>query len=392
MKLIGKLPEFLNFYILILAILAGQLIKIPLGLGGITLLDLTISGFCLIGIWKVRDKLTNLPKVIRAGLFFFLVALLSLLVTPLDLALNEYLSAAFYLIRFLLYLLFGFLVYQNLFPSLRSKSSELLTFSGAGLAIIGLLQLTFFPNLSFLESSGWDPHYFRTVSTFLDPNFIGAFFILTLLLLYQDKLQFKWGKIFAGLVFLALLTTFSRSSYLMFLVSFSILSYLKHSWKLALVTGVTSLTLIASFYLYTSVISKPRGIDREASASFRLSTWQQGLELFRSSPVLGVGFNTYKYALREYRLVDQQFLNSRGATSNDSSLLFVLATTGLLGFAAFLHFLYMMILENRVNFVLTAALSGLVVHSFFANSLFYPFILLWLLLVCLSKTTKNSVK
>ena len=392
MKLIGELRENLDFYILISAILAGQLIKIPLGLGGITLLDLIITSFCLIGTWKLQVKLTHPPRTIQAGIFFIIIASISLILSPIGLTLNEYISSSYYLIRFSLYLLFGFLVYQNVFPNLKSRSSSLLIYSGIGLAIIGLIQLAFFPNLSFLESSGWDPHYFRTVSTFLDPNFSGGFFVLTLLLLSQRKLLSNWRKIFVGLVFLALLTTFSRSSYLMFLVSMSVLSYLNRSWKLMIISLIAFLVLLGSFQIYINAISKPRGIDREASASFRLSTWQQGLELFRSSPVLGVGFNTYKYALREYRLVDQQFLNSRGATSNDSSLLFVLATTGLLGFAAFLHFLYMMILENRVNFVLTAALSGLVVHSFFANSLFYPFILLWLLLVCLSKTTKNSVK
>ena len=392
MKLIGELRENLDFYILISAILAGQLIKIPLGLGGITLLDLIITSFCLIGTWKLQVKLTHPPRTIQAGIFFIIIASISLILSPIGLTLNEYISSSYYLIRFSLYLLFGFLVYQNVFPNLKSRSSSLLIYSGIGLAIIGLIQLAFFPNLSFLESSGWDPHYFRTVSTFLDPNFSGGFFVLTLLLLSQRKLLSNWRKIFVGLVFLALLTTFSRSSYLMFLVSMSALSYLNRSWKLMIISLIAFLVLLGSFQIYINAISKPRGIDREASASFRLSTWQQGLELFRSSPVLGVGFNTYKYALREYQLVDQQFLYSRGATSNDSSLLFVLATTGLIGFVAFLNFLYRMILENRSNLILTAGLVGLIVHSFFANSLFYPFILLWLLLVCLSKTTKNSVK
>ena len=168
------------------------------------------------------------------------------------------------------------------------------------------------------------------------------------------------------------MTTFSRSSYLMFLVSGIYLSLIKKSKELFLKVLLLFIILISAFYSYNQSVAAPRGIDREQSAVYRITTWQQGLNIFQQSPILGVGFNAYRFAIREYKLSDAQFLESRGSTSNDFSIFFVLATTGTLGLISYLLFIFHL---PRI------AILGLLVHSFFANSLFYPPILLWLLLI-----------
>lgn len=167
----------------------------------------------------------------------------------------------------------------------------------------------------------------------------------------------------------------------MFFVSGISFSLLKKSKKIFAATIILFVVLMLGFQLYTQLIAKPKGIDRKQSASYRIDTWQDGLSIFQKSPFLGVGFNTYKYALREYKLADEQFLESRGSSTNDSSLLYVLATTGIIGFSIYILFLISILkISIKNNYLVVAALSGLIIHSFFANSLFFPFILIWILL------------
>lgn len=376
--------------IITLAITAGQLIKVPVGNGGgATIIDLAIIVLCLLGLFRIRLRLITPPPFIIAGLLFIIIALLSLIFTPLNLTINQYIFSFLYTVRFTSYILLCWLLLSKSLPFLKQDISQILLLSGVSLAILGLLQFIFFPNLQLLTILGWDPHYYRTVSTFLDPNFTGAFFVLTLLLICQKKSFIrKFRCSILILVFLALLTTFSRSSYLMFLISFITYSLIKKSIKLFTISFIAFLVLMGSFYVYTQVISKPRGVDRAKSASFRLDTWQQGFVIFQRNPILGVGFNAYKFALGRYGLTDEELFSSRGSTSNDSSLLFVLSTTGLVGFVFYLYFLFSPFFLKNKDVLLISALSGLIVHSFFSNSLFYPFILIWVILVLSQSSLK----
>src|SRR3989344_2399906 len=314
--------------ILTLGIVGGQLIRIPFGPGAVIALDIIISAFCLLGAVKLKFKLFNPPLFLKYAFLFLLVTLLSLIFTPLNLSQNELMISFSYIIRLSIYILFCYLLFSVKFDDFKKDIPTTLMLSGTLLSILGLIQFIFLPNLQFLTSMGWDPHYFRTVSTFLDPNFAGAFFVLTIILILYFQ-PFKNPKIFYlifAVTFLALLTTFSRSSYLMFLTSGLSLSFLKKSKILALKIILLFLILILGFQIYTQMVSKPRNIDRGQSASFRINTWQQGLQIFEKNPVLGVGFNAYRYALIQYNLGDEQFLQSRGSSSNDSSLLYVAST------------------------------------------------------------------
>lgn len=364
------------------SILAGQLIKLPLFSGGISLLDFFVTVFTIYGVFKLRSKLKKPPKVIIAGLLFIFVCILSEILTPLSLNAQEYLNSIFYILRFSIYILFAWLIYLNIF-NLKNKINTSIIYSGVGLSVIGLLQFIFFPDLGFISKFGWDPHYFRTVSTFLDPNFAGAFFVLTLILLLS--LRASLPRVLAmTIVYLALLTTFSRSSYLMFLISGLTLSFLEKSKILLLKTLMLFLILIFSFQIYTQFVSKPRNIDRAQSASFRLTTWEQGWQLFQKHPILGVGFNSYKFALEKYGSADSQFINSHGSTSNDFSLLFVLSTTGIIGLISYIYFLFSIIKYSENKVFTISSIVGLLIHSIFANSLFFPPILLLILITCVT--------
>lgn len=342
-----------------LALTAGQLVRVPIGQGAVTLLDLVVIFLLIFNLNKISLK--KMPLFIKASFLFMAVAAASLLLTPLPLELSERAISFSYSLRFGSYILFGWIF--------RERLMEILKLSGVALAVLGLIQFIIFPDLGFLQSLGWDPHFFRLVSTYLDPNFIGAFLALTLMLVRKNYFLF-------ALVYLALLLTFSRSSYGMFLVSFTVLSLILKSFRLQILTFLLFGGLLLGFFLYSQFVSLPRNVDRAASASFRVTTWTQGWQLWQKHPVLGVGFNAYRYAIREYNLGDEQFLQSHGASSNDASLLYIASTTGILGLLAYLFFLYSL-LKNKL---IIPALTGLLFHSIFANSLFFPPILLWIIL------------
>lgn len=375
--------------ILSLSVISGQLIRISIHtfptVGAVSLLDIVVIIFCIFGLLKSKFRLRKPPKFITAAVIFILVTVISLIFTPLHLQFTEIGISLFYIIRFSLYILFAWLIYSGIFSNLTKQISNTLMYSGIGLAILGLLQFIFLPDLSFLTKLGWDPHYFRTVSTFLDPNFAGAYFVLTLALLMSLRGSLAgWRSIlFLILVYSALLTTFSRSSYLMFLTAGLSLSFLEKSKILFFKTIFLFLILLLGFQIYTQAVAKPRNIERGKSASSRLNTWQQGWQLFSIHPFLGTGFNAYRFGIREYNLGDEKFLQSHGSSSNDSSLLFVAATTGVIGLISYLYFLYCLISTNYLNNqkYLLPAVFGLLFHSIFANSLFFSPILLWLLLI-----------
>lgn len=371
-------------WILTFTLTGGQLIKLPIGTHGrVTMLDIAVIFFCILGLVRSKLKFKKPPLFFLLAMLFIIVALFSLTLTPLYLSPVEFFTSLSYTFRFSLFVLLGWIIYSNFFPSLQKNIPSIFIFSGIALAILGLLQFIFLPDLRFLTNLGWDPHYFRTASTFFDPNFLGAYLALTLLGLVANhkKIPLKYTIFPMILVYIALLTTFSRGSYLAFLIGFLMLSVLNKSIKWAILTLLLFSMLMASFFTYQRLVALPRNIDRAQSAEFRFSAWQQGWQIFSSNPILGVGFNAYKFALKEYKIANEQFLKQHGASTNDSSLLYVAATTGLIGLSSFLFFLFSLAWINKHNFVLLAGLSGLIIQSFFANTLFYPPLLLWIVLM-----------
>lgn len=385
------MQNFIITNLIILALVSGQIVKIPLfTYGGMILLDLVVLILDIYGSFALRLKFKKIPTWIKWAAGFITISITSLILTPLNLTLQEYFTSFSYIIRFFLYIFFGFLIINGFLKNLSLTARHVLFFSGVILVLIGIPQLILFPDLSFLISWGWDPHYFRIVSTFLDPNFLGAYLTLTLIILYQNSaIAKKWYIIFFTLLFLALMTTFSRGAYTGFGAGFLVLSLLKKSLKLFLLTILLSILLLSSYIFYQKEVAQVRNIDRTKSAESRLNSWQQGLTIFGKHPSLGVGFNAYRYALKEYKMGNNQFLESHGASSNDSSLLYILATTGIVGLLCYLAFLGSLfwtgykkyLLGNSWGISLVTGLIALFTQSFFSNTLFYPPLLLWLILV-----------
>ncbi len=375
----------LAFFLLLIGIATGQLIKLSVSdQAGPILLDVSVTLAVILGLISVKFNIFKASLTIKAALLFILIATVSLAFSPLHLSSQEQVISGAYILRFSLYIILGYLISNNFFKT-PSQLPNVFIYSGLILSLIGFFQFVFFPDLGFLESNGWDPHYLRTVSTFLDPSFLGTFLSLSTLALYSQKtnLSPKKFRIFFVLIFGCLLLTFSRSAYLMFAAAFFSLSGLIRSLKLAKLTTLLTLILITSFALYTIFIANPRNINRERSASYRFGTWTLGFQIFQRYPILGTGYNTYRFALERFHLLPATAIQSRGASSNDSSILFVAATTGLIGLAVYLVFYITLIRSTgqteKKDYFTLAGLIGLFIASIFNNALFYPPILLWLI-------------
>ncbi len=253
-----------------------------------------------------------------------------------------------------------------------------LYWTGVGFAIIGFFQFFLFPSLRSVTYLGWDPHYYRLFATLLDPNFMGIILVLTLFLarlVYEQipKSIYIANKIIVGL---ALILTFSRSSLLGLVAGFIVWATLEKRTKL--------LAVAALFVVVAILIPKPGGDNlsffRKDSTLARIVNWQQSLPLIMSAPLVGHGF----YALPAPGPVEPGTV-SRATATLDNSLLFVFATTGIVGLVSYLWLLLASesLLESmkkkhaEVRTVGLIVLAALIVHSFFVNSLFYAWTMIW---------------
>lgn len=219
-------------------------------------------------------------------------------------------------------------------------------------AVIGLGQYIFLPDVSFLAAAGWDDHYYRLTFPFLDPGFTGIILVLSLLINYNP------------IFLIALLLTYSRASYLAYLIGFGAISFYKKFLRVFL---AAALVLAIGIFLLPKTFGEGTKLARENSIWARVQNWQQTITLWQTTPVFGVGMDKYQ--------------------GKDSSLLMVLATTGVVGLTGYLWVVREVWGVGKKNAIFKASFLAVLVHSWFNNTLFYPFVMEWLwLLLALSSS------
>lgn len=366
----------------------GQLFRIEiLPPATLHLVDI-IAGFFVFFwlIWILRRKYFNTPPLKMEFLSFLAIAGFSLILGTTKVVWQEALVGFLYWLRFVAYILFYFAIWDLARQStqLRIRLFNSLFVIGVFVSVFGLSQYLLFPDLRILLFSGWDEHYFRLVGTFLDPAFTGILVVFFLILVFSRSGQGRIGEsvwmCFLGIV--ALLLTYSRASYLAFAVVSPVLYIVRRSLKLALaVMGI----FLAGLFL----IPRPGGegvrLERTSTIFARFENYQKAWEIGRANPLFGVGFNLYAFgpgAMNDCGNI-KETRSCHSAFGADSSLLFVFATTGIVGLIAYLYlWLRILVFGWRKRFTasgLALFLSSvaLLIHSSFANSLFYPWILGW---------------
>jgi len=415
---VAKILKFIIFIIIIIFPF-GQLTKIPLGMAGVNLYlqDLVISLLVFFWLfWHLLIRKPFLKTPLSLPIFSFIgVTFFSLAVNFGYLGSLGFLGSLacfLYLFRWAIYAGLYFVIYELT----RDTLLKLLSLAGLLVAILGLLQYSFYPNLRNLDYLGWDPHQNRLFGTFFDPGFTGIILVLTMMLLLCQDLhitrhpEFSSGSINKGilnqvqndigvvLVFLALLFTYSRSSYLALTGGMIVLAWLRKSVKYLIFPLLAFLFIGVNCFWFPSV-SEGMKLERTSTIQARWENYKQSFKIIGDHPFFGVGFNTLRFVKKDYGFLENDWQEMHSGAGLDNSLLFVWATTGIVGLGVYLWMWWKTAQNSKLkaqsynlkvktkknqrqrknfNFCLLSSIIVLFIHSFFLNSLFYPWVMVWM--------------
>jgi hypothetical protein len=335
----------------------GQLLRIRFLDFSFPLLDLVIFAFSLTNLYRHRHHKSANRPFLYFNCYLWLDFCLNLLYLPFDL------RSFFYLLR--LTALLCFFLFP---PPISSKLKYLFSLVLISNIIFGLIQYFLWPDLIPFSSLNWDPHTNRLVSTFLDPTFTGLIYLLFFINIYLKKTKLQiTDYCLLAITYLAFSLTYSRSGQLAFISAFAFLSFkLKRPRFFWLSLLVTAVTLI--------ILPRPPGestnLLRTNSIRAKIANYQTGLSLFFRRPLFGYAYNNL------FLIRSDVPLQSHSISGFDGSLLTILVTTGIIGFGLFIlglkhYFLHTSLINQTL-------LISIFVHSFFSNSLLYPWVLLFL--------------
>jgi len=396
------MPTFTKiiFFLYVILFPLGQFVRIPAHFGGfievnIYLTDIVIGIAALVWVSQFFILRFPTPPFFREFTAFFGTAIFSLFLAFDKFNYSEIFASSLYLLRFLCYFIFFFFICQSVKKGIISQKviKESLLAIGFFISLSGWVQYFIFPDLRPYISFGWDEHYARIFGTFLDPGFTAILMTLFLLLLLEEIFKLRPKKdlaLFSVLVsswiigFFALFLTYSRSGYLAFIIGTYILA--KKRARLRVFYAILALIIITVILL-----PKPGGegvkLERTSTIFTRIQNWVQTFSIGSSSPLFGVGFDTLRYFRLEKGLLNKEDFYSHSAAGADSSILFVFATTGIVGIIAYLSLIFNIGRKYR-NFL--PSLVAILVHSLFANTLFYPWVMGWLALLFSTKNLRKK--
>lgn len=290
---------------------------------------------------------------------------------------ENYLTPLLYFLRLLLYLsLLPSTIILQKYQIFTKSSEKFLNWIAVGLALGGLIQYLIFPNASSLTLLGWDDHLYRSFGTLFDPNFLGIMLVLGLVSVLTSKFDKPKHKIFmAAILITAMLLTYSRATYAA-LIAAAIIWGVQSKHFLKIAAGIA--LGVGILFLLPRRGGEGNRLERMASVSQRIESSQRAIALFKKAPVFGVGFNAYPIYSRQESHYD--FVPSH-PSSPDNSYLLILATSGIFGFASFLYAITSLVHHYRKDRLVLPSLLAVGTHALFNNTLFYPWVLVWLVLL-----------
>ena len=338
-------------YLTLIAFFFGQLIRPTIFGVTLPLFDIFIVLLAIANFFNQNTKKNN-----HYILIFIFIAIISWLINPLKL--SNSLTSIFYLLRIIS--LLSFFVYPLNIDKNSEKFFHIILFT---FTFFGLLQYFFYPDLTSFNSLNWDPHLYRLVGTLLDPTFTALILLLFLIKLYFSSSNY----LYLIFVYISLSLTYSRSSLLAFFIVFSYISI--KTKKITLFLS-TTLLIILTVILLPRMPGEGTKLERTSSIKAKIVNYQQGVNLWQQSPLIGLGYNR----LPELNTSS----HSHSKSGFDGSLLTIAVCTGLVGLVFFI-LSFTNSLKNS-SLYWQSLLLTVFVHSLFANSLLYPWILFYLAL------------
>lgn len=346
----------------IIAFFFGQLLRVDIKGISFPLIDVFIAViFCLNIFQKIK---TNEFKVKNKYLLYFLIfAWLSFIF--------NFFRYHFDVIKPILYLFrLTFLLSFFIFPPKIDKKIKrffyLIIFSNV---IFGLVQYFFWPDFTNFKYLNWDPHLYRLISTFFDPTFTALIYLFLIIVVFLNK-KIPFRKTILVISYLAMALTYSRSSYISFFIAFSFIAYQKKNFKIFI---FSSLLIFSTIFLLPRFEGEGTKLERTSSVSAKIENYKEGFDLFLKSPIIGHGYNNLLYI----RQIDNP--NSHANSGFDGSLMTILTTCGIIGIILFILGIKNIFVQSGLT--TKTILISVLIHSLFANSLLYPWILIFFIFI-----------
>ena len=276
-------------------------------------------------------------------------------------------NSFFYIARAIAYLLFIVLLKLNF-----GKNKITQIFLGASflILILGFIQYIFLPDLTSLYYLGFDDHFYRLTSTLFDPNFTGLLLVFnTLYYLHQTALKKK--NIFLILLFLlALALTYSRASYLSFILA-GLFLFIKSQKNQKLLIG------LSMFFLLLTIPFLPRKsggegvkLERTSSIKARVNSAQQYLN---SNQNLSIIFGQGPFQPQYQNNKDGLISHARFA---DNFLIFLYNSFGIFGALLIIILITQEVGQRwkKRHYWQISLLIAFFTHSLFNNNLSQAFI------------------
>lgn len=354
----------------------GQLLRLQLNLFGKNIFIPFIDFLALASLPYLFSRVSKKPKVLKFFSNSLVIVAFSTVVSLAYFRVSEVLIGSLYILRLFSYVAFFVLVWNLVVEKVLNKHTlfNCLILVSFFTAIFGWIQYFWIPDLTTLKYLGWDDHLGRLAGTFLDPGFTGIILVFGFLLSAVMFINISSKKYFLLSIFFILSTmfTYSRASYLALVAGSMFITIRTQRWKYGL-------ALLFIFLSAVAFLPRPKSegvrLERSSSAVSRLKNYRETLEIIREYPLFGVGYNNLCWARVE------EFGGNTGSHAcggSDSSLLFVLATTGVIGVIGFLNLGYKILTGIGSSMYSLAFLSvafSLLIHSLFNNSLFYPWVM-----------------
>lgn len=213
---------------------------------------------------------------------------------------------------------------------------------------IGFFQLAFFPVASDFYSlftrigfyiANPDPHINRLISLYFDPNYLAGCLIIPFTIAF---LQWKNGEknkiLYLFILGISIILTVSRSGFLglaiIIMLSFCHLEVSKKAILKNIIIMVSLVTVgIILFASDARIINRILNSNSDASTFARFKSWEYGFEIIKNNLFVGIGYNmigTYRE-----KIFYQTIALSTGY-GNDSSLLVILISSGIIGIIYFI--------------------------------------------------------
>ena len=383
------------------SVVLGQVAKIPLlstdtktaPLLVSDLLAVILGGWLLASVMMSGRIRLDRTTVLLGGFIVVNVLAIGVAALRFDLTAGQVAFSTLYLVRWSLYAglyLFALTVLR------RDAASRLIRVAltvCAAFAAFGIIQSIFLPDFTFMiypdaiPYIDWDVQGNRLVSSFLDPNFAGAFIMFGLLYAHAQAAEQKPSYPLMTLFWVALVLTLSRSSLIASLFGLGLLTFRTRSFRrlfLPLAVFALAATLVADRLVeFASSYNKLTLV--EPSALSRLTSWLLAWRVFADNPVIGVGYNTFGVVRTAYGSA----VTGSSAYGSDGGILYMAAVSGVVG-VAFLGAALWRLMSlglstyrsqavprnvRLLGLTLHAWIPSLVVHSAASNSIFYPFII-----------------